>query len=116
MRLRANSLLYLAALCSLPAIAAESLTFEQGQALLRQKACLGCHQIDKKRVGPAFVDIANRYGGNFDAGVTYLAATIRNGGRGKWGAVPMPAQPQVSEAQARELAAWILGLIQKPEK
>lgn len=116
MHLSAKYLLCLSAFVSLPATSAEILTFEQGQDLMRQKACLGCHQIDKKRVGPAFVDIANRYGGNFDAGVTYLSESIRKGGRGKWGAVPMPAQPQVSQAQAEQLAAWILGLIQKPEK
>lgn len=116
MHLRAKYLLCLSALVSWPATSAEILTFEQGQDLMRQKACLGCHQIDKKRVGPAFVDIANRYGGNVDAGVTYLSESIRKGGRGKWGAVPMPAQPQVSQAQAEQLAAWILGLIQKPEK
>ena len=32
------------------------------------------------------------------------------GGSGVWGAVPMPANPQVSEAEAKQLVQWILTL------
>ena len=42
--------------------------------------------------------------------VDYLAGKIRGGGRGAWGAVPMPAQTQVSAEDARQLAEWILSL------
>ena len=84
-----------------------AITFEQGEALAKKNACLGCHQVDAKRVGPGFTQIAQRYGGQ-PAVVDYLATTIRQGGRGKWGAIPMPAQNQVSETQAKELAQWIL--------
>ena len=45
----------------------------------------------------------------------YLAQSIRNGGKGRWGAVPMPAQPQVSAQQAHELAEWILSLAKQPQ-
>jgi cytochrome c len=82
---------------------------DTGFALAKSKTCLGCHQIDAKRVGPAFQQIAQRHAdtqGNLD----YLASAIRQGGRGRWGAVPMPAQTQVSESESRLLAQWILSL------
>jgi cytochrome c len=60
-------------------------------------------------VGPAFVSVAERYE-SLDDPVAYLSVTIRQGGRGRWGAVPMPAQSQVSEDEARRLAQWILSL------
>jgi cytochrome c len=80
-----------------------------GIELAKSNNCLACHQVDKKRVGPAFDLIAQRFAGQEGADA-YLADTIRNGGRGRWGAVPMPAQPQVSPADAKLLAAWILSL------
>lgn len=78
-------------------------------ALAKSKACLGCHQVDARRVGPSFTLIADRHAGQQGA-EEYLASAIRQGGRGRWGAVPMPAQPQVSEADAKRLAQWILTL------
>jgi cytochrome c len=86
-----------------------ALTFEQGQALAKQMACLGCHQVKAKRVGPGFTQVAQRFAGQPDA-FEYLSQMIRKGGRGKWGAIPMPAQTQVSEQQAKRLAQWILSL------
>jgi cytochrome c len=75
--------------------------------LATSKNCLACHQPDKKVVGPAFKDVASRYAGDKDA-VDRLAQKIVKGGAGAWGPVPMPANPQVSEAEARQLAAWVL--------
>ena len=71
--------------------------------------CLSCHQVDAKRVGPSFRLIAERFSGN-EGARDYLAQTIRSGGRGRWGAIPMPAQPQVSEHDATLIAEWILAL------
>ena len=83
-----------------------------GQALAQSKACMACHQIDSKRVGPPLRSVGERYAaaGEGDAMVEYLANKIRSGGRGVWGAVPMPAQSHVSEADARKLAEWVLSL------
>lgn len=78
-------------------------------AFAKSKVCLGCHQVDAKRVGPSFTLIAQRHAEQPGA-QEYLASAIRQGGRGRWGAVPMPAQPQVSEADAKRLAQWILTL------
>lgn len=86
-----------------------AITFDQGEALAKQNACLGCHQVDAKRVGPGFTQVAQRYGGQ-PGMADYLATRIRQGGRGQWGAIPMPAQNQVTDAQAKQLAQWILTL------
>jgi cytochrome c len=73
--------------------------------LAKSKNCLACHAVDKKLVGPAFKDVAARY---TQKDVAQLAASIRKGGAGKWGPIPMPANPQVSEAEATVLATWVL--------
>jgi cytochrome c len=80
-----------------------------GADLARTRNCLACHQVDSMRVGPPFQGVADRYAGQ-EGAETYLAGSIRSGGRERWGAVPMPAQPQVSEAEAHKLARWILSL------
>jgi len=76
--------------------------------LAKKKNCLACHAVDRKVVGPAYKDIAKKYPGA-DAAAK-LAIKIKQGGAGNWGVVPMPANPQVSEAEAKELASWILTL------
>jgi cytochrome c len=78
-------------------------------ALLRGKTCLGCHQVDTQRVGPPFNAVAQRYAGQPGA-EDYLAQSIRNGGRYRWGKLSMAAQPQVSPDEAHEIARWILSL------
>lgn len=77
------------------------------QALAQKNACLACHAVDKKLVGPAFQDIAKKYAGQADA-QAQIAKSIKAGGSGKWGPIPMPAQAALSEADASTLAAWIL--------
>ncbi|WP_294768736.1 c-type cytochrome [uncultured Rhodoferax sp.] len=78
-------------------------------ALATSKNCMACHAIDKKLVGPAYKDVAAKYKGDKTA-VDKLAAKIIKGGSGSWGAVPMPANSQVNEAEAKKLATWVLGL------
>ncbi len=75
--------------------------------LAQKNACLACHAVEKKMVGPAFQDIAKKYGGQKDA-EAMLAKSIKAGGSGKWGPVPMPQQPGLTEAEATTLGAWIL--------
>lgn len=75
--------------------------------LAKAKNCMACHALDKKLVGPAYKDVAAKYAGDKDA-ATKLAKKIREGGTGVWGQVPMPANPQVSEAEALTLAKWAL--------
>jgi cytochrome c len=78
------------------------------QALAQKKNCMACHAVEKKVVGPAYKDVGKKYAGqNAEA---KLAAKIKQGGSGVWGAIPMPANPQVSDAEAKQLAAWVLSL------
>ena len=79
------------------------------EQLARSKNCLACHQIDAKVVGPAYKDVAAKYAGQPDA-VARLTQKVMKGGAGVWGPVPMPANPQVSEAEAKQLVQWILSL------
>jgi cytochrome c len=78
-------------------------------ALATSKNCMACHAMDKKLVGPAYKDVAAKYAGQKDA-VDKLAVKIMKGGSGVWGPVPMPANTQVNEAEAKKLAAWVLSL------
>ena len=75
--------------------------------LAQKNACLACHAADKKIVGPAYQDVARKYAGQKDAEAA-LARSIKAGGSGKWGPVPMPAQVALSDADAKALAAWVL--------
>ncbi len=79
------------------------------QALATSKNCMACHAIDKKLVGPAYKEVAAKYSGQKDA-VDKLAVKIMKGGSGVYGPVPMPANTQVNEADAKKLAAWVLTL------
>jgi cytochrome c len=83
-------------------------TVKSGLDLAKASACTACHGVTEKLVGPGFREVASRYAG--DAGAeSRLVAKVKSGGTGAWGAVPMPAQPQVKEAEARTLVQWILG-------
>lgn len=89
----------IASFASMPALASADLA--------QKKNCMACHAADKKLIGPAYKDVAAKYAGQKDA-ADKLAQKIVKGGSGVWGAVPMPANPQVSEAEAKQLAAWVL--------
>ena len=73
------------------------------------KNCMSCHAVDKKLVGPAYKDVAAKYKDDKGA-ADRLSAKVIKGGGGVWGVVPMPSNPQVTEAEARKLVAWILSL------
>ena len=79
------------------------------QALAAAKNCMACHAVEKKLVGPSYKDVAKKYAGQKDA-VDKLATKITKGGSGAWGAIPMPANPQVNDADAKKLAGWVLSL------
>ena len=75
--------------------------------LAKAKNCMACHAVATKMVGPSYKDVAAKYKDNKDA-VNVLAAKIQKGGSGVWGPVPMPANAQVNEAEAKKLAAWVM--------
>ena len=77
--------------------------------LARSKNCLSCHSVDNQVVGPAYKEVAAKYAGRDDAPAV-LTKKVREGGSGTWGSIPMPPNPQVSEAEASTLVKWILQL------
>ncbi len=94
---------------ALTAAAAAALPAWADPALAQAKNCMACHAVDHKVVGPAFKDVAGKYKGDKTA-VDKLATKIIKGGSGVWGPVPMPANAQVNDAEAKTLAAWVLSL------
>ena len=77
------------------------------EALAKKYNCLACHQVDKKVVGPAYKEIAKKYKGQSGA-PAMLAGKVKKGGSGAWGAVPMPPNPTVPDADVKKLVDWIL--------
>ncbi len=75
--------------------------------LAKTKNCTACHAVDKKLVGPAYKDVAAKYASDGEA-VSKLSIKIIKGGVGNWGQIPMPANPQVTQADAETLAKWIM--------
>jgi cytochrome c len=93
---------------SLVAVSALASTSAMANAdLAKAKNCMACHAVQTKLVGPAYKDVAAKYAGQKDAEAK-LTAKVLKGGAGSWGAVPMPANPQVTEAEARTLVKWVL--------
>jgi cytochrome c len=79
------------------------------QALVLKKNCGACHYVDKRKYGPSFQQVAAKYADKKNA-VDVLAKKIRRGGTGVWGEDVMPPQPQVSAAEARTIATYVLSL------
>ena len=79
------------------------------EAMMKKDGCAACHAIDKKVVGPAYQDVAAKYKGDAKA-AAMLADKVKKGGSGVWGQIPMPPNTQVSDADIKELVAWILTL------
>lgn len=78
-----------------------------GQALAQKSACLSCHGVDKKIVGPAYKDVAAKYKGDKTAEAK-LVEKVKKGGSGVWGAIPMPPNAQVKDDDIKTLVKWVL--------
>ena len=76
------------------------------QPVLDKNACMACHAMSTKLVGPSFKDIAARYKSTNGA-LDLLSGKIKNGGQGAWGAIPMPAQA-LSVTDSTQIAQWLL--------
>jgi len=79
------------------------------EAMMKKDGCAACHSIDKKVIGPAYVDVAAKYKADKDA-LAKLTDKVKKGGVGVWGQIPMPPNAQVPEADIKELVSWILTL------
>ncbi|WP_216238299.1 c-type cytochrome [Polynucleobacter sp. JS-Polo-80-F4] len=96
-----------AALTFLIPIAQATAEDENAYAIAKQNACLGCHAINKKIVGPSFQSVAQKYKSDSSA-QTFLKNKIAKGGSGSWGVVPMPANTKLSDADLTVLTGWVL--------
>lgn len=83
--------------------------FASGKKLMEGSDCKSCHIIDRKSIGPRYIDVAKKYKDD-PKSVDYLAKKIINGGGGVWGETNMAAHPQLSEADAKEIVHYILSL------
>ena len=100
-----RSLMFIAAVVALAS--GSAFAADDPAALAKSKNCMSCHAINTKLVGPAYKDVAAKYSGQKGA-EDKLVQKVMKGGSGVWGSVPMPANPQVSEAEAHELVKWVL--------
>lgn len=100
-------LLCLAASGALWSAGAHAQDAAAAKALATKSACLACHAVDKKLVGPAFTEVAAKHKGQADAREK-VAARIKSGGSGLYGPVPMPPQPNLKDDELKLLAGWIL--------
>ena len=80
-----------------------------GEKLIAKSDCVGCHKLDKKLIGPSYVEIAKKYPNN-DKNVNYLAGKIIKGGSGVWGSMPMSAHSSLKKEEAKSMATYILSL------
>ena len=90
-------------------LAAGAPSFDAAAAtrIASQNACFGCHQVARQVVGPAFQQIAEKYKGDPSAEVK-MEMKIKLGGSGVWGVIPMPAHPNMSDADLKTVSQWIL--------
>jgi S-disulfanyl-L-cysteine oxidoreductase SoxD len=86
-------------------------TASSGEAEKQARAanCFACHGLDSKVLGPSFKEVAKKYSADNSA-ASLLAGRVKNGAQGVWGAIPMPANPQLSDDSIKQIVAWILAL------
>ncbi|MCS6766897.1 MAG: c-type cytochrome [Candidatus Protistobacter heckmanni] len=90
-----------------PAVSHAAVDAAKAQEIANKNACLGCHSVDKKLVGPAYKDVAAKYKGKADA-LASLSKKVKAGGSGVWGSIPMPPNANVSDADIKTVVEWIL--------
>ena len=98
-----------AAFAAVGLFAAGAVHADAGEDMLKKNGCTACHSIDKKVVGPAYMEVAAKYKGDAGAAAK-LADKVKKGGSGVWGPVPMPPNPSVSDADLKAMISYILAL------
>ena len=98
-----------AAALSVAGVAAAALDNTSAEAMMKKDGCAACHSIDKKLIGPPYVEVAAKYKGDKDA-VAKLTKKVKEGGSGVWGQIPMPPNAAVSNTDITDLVSWILSL------
>jgi cytochrome c len=102
-----TSVVMLGVSASVGATVAGATEVPRGQLVANANACMGCHAVDRKLVGPSFQQVAAKYKGDPQA-PTKLAKKVRDGGAGVWGMIPMPAHQSMSDADIRAVVDWVL--------
>ncbi|AMR76305.1 c-type cytochrome [Cupriavidus nantongensis] len=97
----------IAALMLGAAASAHAVDAAKAQEIANKNACMGCHQVDKKLVGPSYKEVATKYKGDKNALAT-LSKKVKGGGSGVWGPVPMPANAAISDADLKTVVEWVL--------
>ena len=98
-----------AAVSGVNSAGAQQVDPSKAQALMKSHDCMNCHSIDRRVVGPAFKEVAVKYKGDASAEAK-LMQKVRNGGSGAWGPVPMPPNPNLSDADLKTIVTYILTL------
>lgn len=81
----------------------------EGEKLIAKSDCIGCHNKDKKIIGPPYLEIAKKYPSN-DKNINYLIGKVIAGGSGVWGTVPMLAHPTYKKEDVKAMVKYILSL------
>ena len=90
---------------------ASAASAQSAEDLLKKNGCTACHAIDKKIVGPAYMDVSQKYAKeDRNAVMARLTEKVKKGGSGVWGQVPMPPNPQVSDADLKTILTYVLDL------
>jgi cytochrome c len=103
----AVSAVMLGVLAGVVAPAARAADASRGRLVANANACMGCHAVDRKLVGPSFQQIAAKYKGDAQAPAK-LSLKVKDGGSGVWGMIPMPAHQSMSDADIRTVVDWVL--------
>jgi len=82
---------------------------EEGKVLISKSDCMACHNLDKKVVGPSYVDVAKKYAMT-DANINALSLKVINGGGGVWGQIPMSPHSALSSADSKKMVKYVLSL------
>jgi cytochrome c len=104
---RSGLIVSFAAVMLAVATSAHAVDAPRGQNIANANACMGCHAVDRKLVGPSFQQIAAKYKGDAQAPAK-LAHKVKEGGSGVWGMIPMPAHQSMSDADIRSVVDWVL--------
>lgn len=89
-------------------VSATAYAKNDAEALFKQNNCGMCHDAISSSLGPSLKDISSKYAKVKDA-QTQLEVKVRNGGKGSFGSIPMPATPKsVSDASIKAIVKWML--------
>ena len=100
---------WFAAITAVALFSAGAAIANEDEDLAKKSACMACHKIEGKLVGPGYKDVAKKYAGDASAEAK-LIAKVKAGGSGVWGAIPMPPNAAISDADLKKLVKWVLSM------